>query len=458
MYSLGFDPDGDLTGLRPAPYNPRHLDEAAAEELRESLRRLGLVRPIIATADGTIVAGHQRTMTCKALGVTRGALFIVPPVCEGDEVRFNQLHNGTDVELNVQVRLPAGAPGWAEHPPEAIDGELLQPGGPVRHEIYRLVNRYGLWGGAVAMPDGRVVSGGQYALACKAHGRPCRVCYLTPEGAEHAEYLARTYGVFDYSRVPSTPWQQTFCQPQRYEGSQTAESPLYREFVLPRFRRRERLLDLGCGVGAYVRRMRAAGLDATGWEPYPREFDTIDRNVARALTLDLIAALGRGPFDVGVSDSVVNATGSVDRSRDVLRGLALAVRQGGRVYVSGIEREALQSDEKSPRYGGKDGRIRRIHFLDDKGFTANHYHGGWMFQWANREADARALLEAHIGPVVRMDVSNSYWRAEVTNTRPEGESVLLEAALREFDPAYPDGVGLGLAAEVQSALARNLRA
>lgn len=456
--SLGFVPDLDLACLRPAPYNPRSIDDEAIARLRQSVRLLGVVRPVIALSNGTIVAGHQRTKACTAEGITRVPAFILSGVAEADEVRFNQLHNGTDTEMGVVVSVPAAEPGWRDVPAADIQGEALQAGAPIRHEIFRLVSRYGLWGGAVARPDGTIVSGGQYALSMKIASLPCRVCYLSPTQAEHAEYLTGSYGEFNYRALPWTPWQQTFCQPQRHEGSRLENSPLYEGHILPQLKRTERLIDIGCGMGAYVRRLRAGGFRAWGWEPYWRKGDTLDRGTVRTMTEEVIAALAEGPFAVGVADTVINATGSADASRRVLLSLSALVRRGGRVHVSGIERETFFGTDKAETYACKGGRQRRVHFPDKQGTTAIWHHGAWFFQWANRIEEARELLTATVGTVERLEHSAGYWRATVRNERPVPDAELLKELALEFDPPYPDGKSLGMADRIVASVLRNITA
>lgn len=52
----------DLRTIKPADYNPRILKENAAEKLKESIKKLGCVKPIIVNStNNTIIAGHQRT-------------------------------------------------------------------------------------------------------------------------------------------------------------------------------------------------------------------------------------------------------------------------------------------------------------------------------------------------------------------------------------------------------------
>lgn len=50
--------------LNPAPYNPRKMDEKEANDLRESIRRFGLVEPIVVNKypgrENVVIGGHQR--------------------------------------------------------------------------------------------------------------------------------------------------------------------------------------------------------------------------------------------------------------------------------------------------------------------------------------------------------------------------------------------------------------
>lgn len=451
MFSPGFHPDFDIAGLQPAEYNPRLIDAESFAELRRSVRTHGVIRPIIATAAGVIVAGHQRTKACLAEGITRAPAYIIASVVEGDEARFNQLHNATDVEHAASVTVPPAAPGWRDVPAGEIIGDAQQPGGPVRHEIFRLLNRYGLWGGAVAKADGTVVVGAQYALTCALARRPCRMYYLPAEAGE-TDLLTRGYGHFNYSALKRTPWHQTFCQPQR-NGGILANSPLYEGFVMPRLTRTERLVDVGCGTGAYIRRLRAGGYRATGWEPYWRKGTAIDRGAARTLTDELLAEFERdGPFDVGVADTVVNATGSVDSARDVALLLSALVKPGGRVYVSGIAREGADREAASGRYATKMARLRRVHFHDPTGLTAIHYRGEWFYQWAASQVQVTAFAE-NIGKVQRAK-ANGYWWLELSNDRPVPSAEVIAAVRREFELPYPDGSTLGMGDRAVEVLGR----
>ena len=61
-----------ISALRPSEYNPRKWSDEAKEQLKESIRRLGLIDPIIVNSapdrKGIIIGGHFRLAVAKELG------------------------------------------------------------------------------------------------------------------------------------------------------------------------------------------------------------------------------------------------------------------------------------------------------------------------------------------------------------------------------------------------------
>jgi ParB family chromosome partitioning protein len=92
-----FEPAYPLEGLEGAEYNPRRIDESTLADLRKSLERLGVVKPIIVSGK-LLVAGHQRTRSMRALGWTHAPAIVLGDISVADEIRVNQLHNGTDFD------------------------------------------------------------------------------------------------------------------------------------------------------------------------------------------------------------------------------------------------------------------------------------------------------------------------------------------------------------------------
>ena len=57
-----------ITELKPATYNPRQISTKDYNSLKESIKKFGLVDPIIINQNGNVVVGgHQRLKICKEL-------------------------------------------------------------------------------------------------------------------------------------------------------------------------------------------------------------------------------------------------------------------------------------------------------------------------------------------------------------------------------------------------------
>jgi ParB-like chromosome segregation protein Spo0J len=56
-----------LKNLNPASYNPRQISSKQYKDLKESVKKFGLVDPIIVNKDNTVIGGHQRLKVCKEL-------------------------------------------------------------------------------------------------------------------------------------------------------------------------------------------------------------------------------------------------------------------------------------------------------------------------------------------------------------------------------------------------------
>src|SRR6266851_3871514 len=78
-----------LSALTAAPYNPRTITSQAARGLRASIRRFGLVQPIVWNSrTGHVVGGHQRIDALKSLGRTE-AHAVVVDLPESEEKALN---------------------------------------------------------------------------------------------------------------------------------------------------------------------------------------------------------------------------------------------------------------------------------------------------------------------------------------------------------------------------------
>lgn len=452
-------PIADLQG---ADYNPRRIDPSAVERLCDSIREIGVVKPIIVRGR-TIVAGHQRTRALRTMGVTNAPVYhLSKDASTYDEVRFNQLHNGTDLDIGDDVvrvtRSLVGEYGFVEIQPEDIDGKLVSPGAKIRSEICRLIVAYGPWGAAVATEDGEVIHAAQYALACKMLGKPCLVYVLpTSKKVQARGLLASQYGVFSYDGIKRDTFVQTFAQMFRLRGGKKDnQSPTYERLVIPWLEANPnaRVLDFGCGQGDYVKRLRALGYDITGLEFFRRKGDAIDVDQVNRMVDAVISKLTRsGRFDAVVMDYVLNSVDSQQAELDVLNSIDALCRPGGMLFFSGRSLDRIEelTRHKSAAYARE--IHRSVEFLDENNLTALYRKGSWFFQKFHGDEDVDRMCLCRGWTKVAHNHTSIGWNVQA---RKGSDVVPIKAAIeslrREFDmPVNRSGRTLGRADDIERA-------
>lgn len=281
-------PIKDLVG---ADYNPRQIDEESLKTLRASIKTLGIVKPIIVSGN-LIVAGHQRTKALLAAGIDKAPVYLLPKnINQTDEIRFNQLHNGTDFDSGDERAWVGRSEnlGFEMVPPIKLRGNMRAKMANVRNEICKLIIKYGNWGACVATQAGKVIHAGQYVLACRAMGIPARVYRIPNDKAKiAAEFLNKKYGKFSYEHLEKTTFIQTFAQKFRLRNDEEVEkpfnaSPTYEKSLIPNYKKGERILDFGCGQADYVKKLRKIGYDIHGVELFYRKGNFIDSTMVHKM-------------------------------------------------------------------------------------------------------------------------------------------------------------------------------
>lgn len=197
-----------LKNIHPAAYNPRILSKRASQELKESISRLGIVKPILINAENnTIIAGHQRSKTLIALGYNEAPGYYLKGLNESDEIRFNQLHNMCEVEVNVDApklhindTLTIGINRISYEKIYVKDkGKLFT----FVNAIGKLITKFGEFAAPVVTENGEVVTSSVYAYAAKMLGRDIDV-FVIPEGNKNLaiQYFSKQYGEFSYEHLP----------------------------------------------------------------------------------------------------------------------------------------------------------------------------------------------------------------------------------------------------------------
>jgi hypothetical protein len=114
-----------VESLAPADYNPRTISSRAMGGLTESVKRFGLVQPIIVNdRTGSIVGGHQRRAALQASGVTETDVIVVDLSLE-DERALNVALNNQHISGEFTDDLDAMLEQIAADTPELFEALRL---------------------------------------------------------------------------------------------------------------------------------------------------------------------------------------------------------------------------------------------------------------------------------------------------------------------------------------------
>lgn len=448
-----FEPNFAIADLRPADYNPRAITEESLVELEASLKTLGIVKPVVALQDGLIVAGHQRTKAATRAGLTHTPVcFLSKKPNVQDEIRFNQLHNGTDLDSgdeNAWVE-PATEPGFALSP--LVKGDHRSHGAATRSELAKMLTAYGNWGGCVAAMSGEILSGGSYALAAAAVHYPVRVCYVPVEHEQLVrDIFAKSYGKYDYQKIERRTYIQTHAQMYRLRGGvRENASPTY-QWLLEVATKQDRILDFGCGQGDYVAALKKQGYKIQGMEFYRRDGSALDVAASQRMIDVLILALRtKGLFNIVICDYVLNSVDTKQAEDDVMACVNAFLKPGGTAFFSGRTMSRIENAGNATRATQK---ARNAEFLDADNLSGLFRGGEWFFQKFHSKEDVEGIVLSHFRDDTKFDyrVKTTAWQAKVTKAKQAPD---IEGGIaREFDLPLPNDKRFGRSAEVYSVLA-----
>ncbi len=434
--------DYPLANLKGADYNPREISIESLNSLRESIRSIGCVKPIIVRNE-TIVAGHQRTKAMLSMGIdTAPVILLGANTSITDETRFNQLHNGTDVEnlpcfANIFGDLKVG---FQFVDSDKVICDIKQPGASFRHIIMDLLLKYGLWGACVADYQGNVIHGVQYAIACK-NLRVQTLVYSLPEGMDETakKYLQRSYGVFSYDHLKKDTFIQALAQLNRFGGKETPLlSPTYERMVKPFVSKSARILDFGCGKGGYVSQLNKAGFNINGLEFFRRKIGSnqIDVSAVNQMVDKVAKELCvNGRFDVVVCDYVLNSIDSSQAENDVLNCLQAFCKEDGTLFFSGRLHRSTWATQAEFVVNRQSRRC--VEFLDKNNLTAIYREGHWFYQKFHSIQDIKRICDSRGLSINKIEKNGNSWNVSAKNNRIDRGSAL-ESIEREFNLPMSD--------------------
>tara|TARA_R110000796_G_scaffold5192_1_gene19763 strand:- start:3207 stop:4592 length:1386 start_codon:yes stop_codon:yes gene_type:complete len=432
-----------INSIKGAEYNPRFLSNEARLNLIQSFKDFGQIKPIIVRAENnTIVAGHQRTRILTELGNENVDVIYLKNVSQQDEVRFNQLHNICEVEVNSlqpQITVPR-----SENTGYLIiknkDIQITKKGGlgSILSMLNTLILRYGNFGSAVCNKDGEVIVSAMYANAVKLLGLDLLVYVIENEQTENAiNTFKKDYGVFNYEHLEKTTYVQTWAQMKRLKGTKQLKSILYEKRVIPFLLKNKELrcLDFGSGGGAYAEKLRKQGYKVFDIEFYRKlnGKNSIDKNkVLRDFELLKEDVLKNGLFDVVICDSVLNSVDSLEAEKSVLITLNALCKTKGDIFWSG------RPPDKRGNLKQTRGGSFTLYFTDKNLFTANYKNGFWFYQKFHNDIMIKELSNLYICEKYKLTKTSTSFQVHTKKTINISENVLKNALSFEFTLPLPN--------------------
>lgn len=458
----------EISQLKPAHYNPRAIDESSLKRLDDSITLLGFAKPVIYTSAFLLLAGHQRSKVAARMKMSHVPGFLVErDVPPEDEAFFNQLHNGTDMDvIDSPVTLPPAGDDalyrFTLVPSSDVKGNHRAAYASLRKTIARLLMQYGNWGCVVATQSGAVISSAHYALSAAQISYPVRV-YRIPDAleAQARDYFGTIYGKFNYEHLPRQTFAQAMAQPARLRSNGvTASSRIYEKHVEPIWQPRERLLDFGCGQGDYVRLYQAKGRLIHGIEFFmQRKVGVLERRTIQHMIDQALASLrSRGQFDIVVCDSVINSVDSLQAEADVIASAHAFAKVGGRLFFSTRSREQLDITMRCSRAGEKNAQKRAVEFLDEHGFTAKQRGEFWFFQKFHTKEQLTTLFSQYPIGGLQIKRDGLSWQIAFVKTGELPWTQVEGALRREFDLPWPNGESVGRAEAAVAAMSEAMTA
>ena len=251
-------PINDVTG---SEYNPREITQDALQKLQDSIRRFGMIKPLIVNSSNNVItAGHQRKKAAVALGLEYLPCIKIATPSLQDEILFNLMHNSIETsKTTVSLKdFKVGAYHYCDSSKIKIEGEPQNV--LICSEITKLLSRYGEWGSVVTDGDGNVILNAEYAYCAKKLGYGVLTYGILNEDVkEFLECMGVEYGKYNFDNLGIKTYHQFLAQPKRLstDGRQSNTSILYDKHLIPRLQKSDSIIDIGAGRMAYVKLLKS---------------------------------------------------------------------------------------------------------------------------------------------------------------------------------------------------------
>jgi hypothetical protein len=434
-------PIDDITG---SEYNPRIITQESLVALQQSIRRFGMVKPLIVNASNNVItAGHQRKKAAEAIGLKHLPCIKITSPNLQDEVQFNLMHNSIETSGTV-VRLAefkVGAYNYCPVTKIKIDSEPQNV--LICSEITKLMSRYGEWGSVVTDGDGNIILNTEYAYCAKKLGYGVLSYSIPNEDVE--EFLAVMgveYGKYCFDDMGVKTYHQFLAQPKRMstDGRAAFTSTLYEEYLIPRLQKSDAVIDVGAGRMAYVKILKSKGYNMHAYEPslMVKGANKLDMKgiIANILNAEKQVKT-RGAFDWCVLDAVINSVINDDFEKAVLTLCNAALKSTGTLVT--CTRNVAENRNAYKQKKLSVGASAGLWPLDDKGYTLSVGHGiAFKQKFHTRESFVK-LLDNYFEEVIVYSCTASYIFCACSQPKQLPVEVYEEYLEKELNIEYPNG-------------------
>lgn len=437
--------------IKPADYNPRRISESAFQELKGSLKSLGFVLPIIVNRDNmTIVAGHQRTKAAMAIGLTEAPCYFVSGIDIESEIRFNQIHNGIELEPDTHSFCKnQRKPGFYEVP--ATEFDIKGSKATVVKDMCQLMVNYGDALCAIVIGN-ECVFGNNYLKAAQLTGMNVHCCFVDESKRKLFDYyFKQDYGVFNYDHIERGDFVQGLAQPPRLKV--LPWSCLY-EIVVPHLmeedKKKVRVFDFGCGKAQYITKLRKklGFRNAIGLEFFNHNTVGISVEKGQEMVDNFISDVKEnGKYDYVICDAVINSVNTQEAEDAVIMCLNLFTKMGGKIFISGRNIDYMKHQADASRNTTP---MMSINFFDENGLTAIMKQGQWFFQKFLTDADVDYIIERMGFDVFIRKKSSGYFFIGARKTKEFSVEEYAKAVDYEFNLKLPNNQRYGRNEEVKT--------